>query len=168
LVNDLIELARANGRPLATEPVVLDELVGSVVERSRRSRPDVCFAVDSEPTVVVADGEALERAIANLIDNALKWSPRGGVVRVRVGGGEVVVEDEGPGIAEADLPHVFDRFYRAAGARALPGSGLGLAIVRQVAEAHGGSVSAAPGARGARLRLSIPVAGAQTVAQTNL
>ena len=157
VVGDLIELARGNGRPAETAPVELDDLVARVAERSRALRQDVAFEVACEPTSVLGDAVALERAVANLLDNAAKWSPPGGVVRVRVARGDVVVEDEGPGIAAADLPHVFDRFYRAPAARALPGSGLGLAIVRQVAEAHGGSVSAEPGAHGARLRLALPV-----------
>jgi two-component system sensor histidine kinase MprB len=96
--------------------------------------------------------------VGNLLDNAVKWSPPGHPVEVAVNGGEVTVRDHGPGIAEEDLPHVFDRFYRAPKARGLPGSGLGLAIVKQVAETHGGSVVAepAPGG-GARLRLALPV-----------
>jgi two-component system sensor histidine kinase MprB len=84
----------------------------------------------------------IERAVANLLDNAAKWSPEGGEVEVGVHGFEVTVRDHGPGIAEEDLPYVFDRFYRASSARGLPGSGLGLAIVKQVAEAHGGQVAA--------------------------
>src|SRR5262249_58968912 len=104
------------------------------------------------------DGTAdqLERAISNLLDNAAKWSPDGGVVEVRLRGGELSVRDHGPGIADEDRPHVFDRFYRSAAARGRPGSGLGLAIRRQVAERHGGSVAAddAPGG-GALLRLRV-------------
>ena len=84
----------------------------------------------------------LARAVGNLLDNAVKWSPPDATVEVTVRGGEVTVRDHGPGIAEADLPHVFDRFYRAPAARGLPGSGLGLAIVKHVADAHGGSVVA--------------------------
>src|SRR5207237_10743534 len=84
----------------------------------------------------------IERAVANLLDNAAKWSPPGGEVEVAVRNGQLTVRDHGPGIDEEDLPHVFDRFYRASSARGMPGSGLGLAIVRQVAEAHGGSVAA--------------------------
>ena len=84
----------------------------------------------------------LDRAVTNLLDNAAKWSPPGGQIEVHVRDGELSVRDHGPGIDEADLPHVFDRFYRAPAARGLPGSGLGLAIVRQVAEWHGGTVSA--------------------------
>jgi len=101
----------------------------------------------------------VERAIANLVDNAIKWSPPGGRIELRVVGGVLEVADRGPGIADADLPHVFDRFYRAPSARALPGSGLGLAIVRQVAESHGGTAEAVPSERGARLRLTLPLAG---------
>ena len=84
----------------------------------------------------------IERAVGNLLDNAAKWSPDGGRVEVRVQEGQVTVRDHGPGIDEQDLPFVFDRFYRAPSARGMPGSGLGLAIVRQVAESHGGEVSA--------------------------
>ena len=86
--------------------------------------------------------ETLDRALGNLLDNAAKWSPKDGEVEVSVHDGEVTVRDHGPGIDEEDLPYVFDRFYRAPAARGLPGSGLGLAIVRQVAQAHGGTVVA--------------------------
>jgi two-component system sensor histidine kinase MprB len=87
-------------------------------------------------------GRPIERAIANLLDNAAKWSPPGASVEVGVRDGEVIVRDHGPGIADEDLPYVFDRFYRARSARGMPGSGLGLAIVRQVADAHGAKVAA--------------------------
>jgi len=85
----------------------------------------------------------LERALDNVLDNAIKWSPPGATVEVRLLGGMLTVRDHGPGIAEADLPHVFDRFYRSAAARGLPGSGLGLAIVKQTVEGHAGSVNVA-------------------------
>ena len=84
----------------------------------------------------------IERAVGNLLDNAAKWSPHGAEVEVEVRDGQLVVRDHGPGIADEDLPYVFDRFYRARAARGMPGSGLGLAIVRQVAESHGGDVVA--------------------------
>ena len=84
----------------------------------------------------------LERAIGNLLDNAIKWSPPGGTIEVRVADGEVAVRDHGPGIDEEDLPHVWERFYRARAARGLPGSGLGLAIVQQAAQANGGTATA--------------------------
>ena len=91
----------------------------------------------------------LARAVGNLLDNAVKWSPPGQPVEVAVAAGEVTVRDHGPGIAEEDLPHVFDRFYRAPAARGLPGSGLGLAIVKHVADAHGGSIVAEAARRAA-------------------
>src|SRR5207247_2414651 len=77
-----------------------------------------------------------------VLDNAIKWSPSGGTVDLRLADGTLKVRDRGPGIAEADLPHVFDRFYRADSARSLSGSGLGLAIVKQTLDDHGGEVAA--------------------------
>jgi two-component system sensor histidine kinase MprB len=105
----------------------------------------------------MGDASALERAVTNLLDNAVKWSPSGGDVMVSLENGRLRVADSGPGIADADLPYVFDRFYRSTDARGMPGSGLGLAIVRQAAERHGGSVSAgrAP-AGGALMILDLP------------
>ena len=92
----------------------------------------------------------LDRAVGNLLDNAVKWSPPGAAVEVSVSAAaRSSSRDHGPGIAEDDLPHVFDRFYRAPAARGLPGSGLGLAIVSHVADAHGGSVVRRAGARAA-------------------
>jgi two-component system sensor histidine kinase MprB len=108
------------------------------------------FALELEPTVIDGAPDSVGRAIANVIDNARKWSPPGGPIEVRLRGGILSVRDHGPGFGEADLPHVFDRFYRAADARRLPGSGLGLAIVKQAAQTHGGTASArnAPGGGG--------------------
>jgi two-component system sensor histidine kinase MprB len=119
--------------------------------------PTTTFEVKAEPCVVRARRARLARAVANLLDNAVKWSPPGGAVEVRVQDGAVTVRDHGPGIAKTDLPHVFDRFYRAPSARGLPGSGLGLAIVKHVADAHRGTVSAeaAPGG-GTVFRLQLP------------
>jgi two-component system sensor histidine kinase MprB len=118
--------------------------------------PNVTFHAELEPTLVEGVPERLERAIWNLLENAGKWSTPGTTVDVTLAGGEVRVRDHGPGIAAEDREHVFDRFYRSTDARALPGSGLGLAIVREVAESHGGTVSAeeAPGG-GALLRLRL-------------
>ena len=107
----------------------------------RDSRP---IATELEETWVRGVPGRLERAVSNLLDNAAKWSPAGGSIDIAVRAGEVEVRDRGPGIAPEDAPFVFDRFYRAPAARSLPGSGLGLAIVRQVAEAHGGSIVAGP------------------------
>ena len=103
------------------------------------------------------DPDAIERAIGNLVDNAVKWSPPGGAVMITVANGEFSITDEGPGIPAADLPFVFDRFYRSTQARSMPGSGLGLAIVRQVVETHGGQVAAEPLDRGLRMRFRLPV-----------
>jgi two-component system sensor histidine kinase MprB len=118
----------------------------------------VAFRTQLEPTLVTGVPERVERAVANLLDNARKWSPARGTVDVSVHDGLVEVRDRGPGIAEEDVPFVFDRFYRAAGARSMPGAGLGLAIVKQIADAHGGSVGVerAPGG-GAVLRMQLSV-----------
>jgi two-component system, OmpR family, sensor histidine kinase MprB len=145
-----------------TEPedVRLDLVAGEAVERAGRRRSGVTFKANLQESVVRGVPTSIERAISNLLDNAGKWSPPAGEVEVTVQDGEVVVRDHGPGIDDGDLPYVFDRFYRAPSARGQPGSGLGLAIVRQVAEAHGGEVSAerAEGG-GTRVRLRLPPAG---------
>jgi two-component system sensor histidine kinase MprB len=99
--------------------------------------------------------EQIDRAVINLLDNAVKWSPDGGDVDVTLSGGVLSVRDHGPGFKPNDLPHVFDRFYRADNARSLPGSGLGLAIVRNIADAHGGYARADNDPEGgARLQVS--------------
>jgi two-component system, OmpR family, sensor histidine kinase MprB len=156
LMTDLIDLARGDEREPDAEEVRLDTLVAEAVDRARRHAPGVVFETELAPSVVAAVPDRLDRAVSNLLDNAVKWSPDGCPVEVRVADGEVSVRDHGPGIAPADLPHVFDRFYRGGDARGRPGSGLGLAIVRQVAEAHGGSVGAEPASGGGtRLRLRL-------------
>jgi two-component system sensor histidine kinase MprB len=158
LVSDLVDLARGDEPAAVPEDVRLDLLVADAVERARRHAPDKTFFTELEPSLVEGVPGRLDRAVANLIDNAAKWSPSGGQIEVRVSGGEVSVRDHGPGIADSDLPHVFDRFYRAPAARGLPGSGLGLAIVRQVAQSHGGTVTAErANGGGARMRLTLPV-----------
>jgi len=158
LVAEILELARGDERHFQLEPVRLDELVGEAVDRVRRDVPSVEVVADVQQTLVDGVPSRLARAIANLLDNAAKWSPAGGRVEVALAGGELVVRDHGPGIDTEDLPHVFDRFYRARAARGRPGTGLGLAIVRQVAEAHGGSVTAENASDGgAILRLRVPV-----------
>ena len=160
LVGDLVDLARpvASGGDdgEAHDELRLDLVVGDAVDTARAHAPDREFLVEAEPCVVWGSRGRLHRAVRNLLDNAARHSPPGGVVEVFVGPFGLRVRDHGTGIAEEDLPHVFDRFYRAPSARGLPGSGLGLAIVRQVAEAHGGSVRAeAAEGGGARLRLCL-------------
>ncbi len=157
LVGDLVDLSKTEIDEIEVEDVRLDLAAAGAIERARLHAPQCQFVLDAEPCLVRAAPARLERAIANLLDNACKWSPPTGSVEVRVRGGVLEVRDHGPGIAAEDLPRVFDRFYRAPGARARPGSGLGLAIVRQMAEAHGGAVHASndPGG-GARLTLELP------------
>ncbi|HYB24085.1 MAG TPA: HAMP domain-containing sensor histidine kinase [Solirubrobacteraceae bacterium] len=160
LVGDLVDLSKNELDEIEIEDVRLDLATATAIERARLHAPGCRFALDAEPCLVRAAPARLDRAIANLLDNAAKWNPPGPQappVEVRVREGTLEVRDHGPGIAEQDLPRVFDRFYRAPAARGLPGSGLGLAIVRQTAEAHGGSVRAAndPGG-GARLTLELP------------
>ena len=143
LIGDLVELAREDAPQVVHEPVDLVEVVERALDRAKRRASDVHFRVELQPWSLLGDSSALERAVLNLLDNAVKFSPTGGVVRLslrQLGDGSAVVEvaDSGPGIADADLPHVFERFYRSSEARTLPGSGLGLAIVKQVAERHGG------------------------------
>jgi two-component system sensor histidine kinase MprB len=142
LISELIELARGEQHRVEPEDVRLDLVTAGAVERTKRNRPGIDFKTDFHESLVFGVPETLDRALGNLLDNAAKWSPPEGEVEVSVREGEVTVRDHGPGIAEADLPYVFDRFYRAPSARGLPGSGLGLAIVRQVAQAHGGTVVA--------------------------
>jgi two-component system sensor histidine kinase MprB len=158
LVADLVELARGEERKLRLEDVQLDDLVAGTVERAQARAPHVTFVTALSPTHVQADPVLLERAVSNLLDNAVKYSPAGAPIEVCVRAGEVVVADHGPGIADEDLPRVFDRFYRAATARSKPGAGLGLAIVREAAEAHGGRATAESSPAGARFRLVLPTA----------
>jgi two-component system sensor histidine kinase MprB len=142
LIQDLIDLARGDQAPEEKEEVRLDWIVASALERASTNWPLVHFDADLAESVVLGQSGRLDRAVSNLLDNAGKWSPPGTTVEVRVEDHEITVRDHGPGIDRADLPFVFDRFWRAPGARAMPGSGLGLSIVRQVAEAHGGTVTA--------------------------
>jgi len=158
LIAELVELARGDQAPTDPEDVRLDLVTADAIDRTRRNRPGVTFKAALEPSLIRGVPATVERAVSNLLDNAAKWSPAGGEIEVTVNDGELTVRDHGPGIDDADLPFVFDRFYRAPAARGMPGSGLGLAIVRQVAEAHGGTVVAdhADGG-GTVVRLCLPV-----------
>jgi len=157
LVAELVALDQAEDGPHEREDVRLDLVAEEAIERARRNRAGVTFTPDLEESVVRGVPSSIERAIGNLLDNAAKWSPPAGNVEVSVRDGEVVVRDHGTGIDENDLPYVFDRFYRAPAARGQPGSGLGLAIVRQVAQAHGGEVTAEAAEGGGTLvRLRFP------------
>jgi two-component system, OmpR family, sensor histidine kinase MprB len=167
LVGDLVDLSKNEIEEIELEDVRLDLAASAAIERAQLHAPNCRFVLDAEPCLVRAAPARLDRAIANLLDNAVKWTRAGEArdsaaapadpIEVRVRNGTLDVRDHGPGIAEEDLPRVFDRFYRARAARGRPGSGLGLAIVRQAAEAHGGAVHAGndPGG-GARLTLELP------------
>ena len=153
LVADIVELARGT-KPAASEvdDVRLDLVTSQLIERARRRPgPQVEYDLDLEPTLLSGQQERIARAVSNLLDNARKWSPPGGMIEVRLEAGELSVRDHGPGFEEADLPHVFDRFFRSDRARSMAGSGLGLAIVRQAAEAGGGWATAANAAGGGAL-----------------
>jgi two-component system, OmpR family, sensor histidine kinase MprB len=143
LVSDVLELARGSSAGRRVEQVELDVLVREAVERARRRAPGLEFELELEPSVMTADPDRVGRAITNVVDNARKWSPPDGRIEITLRGLMLAVRDHGPGFDERDLPHVFDRFYRADSARRLPGSGLGLAIVKQAAQAYGGSAWAA-------------------------
>ncbi len=141
LVSDLIELARGDQPSENTEDVRLDRVVEESVIRARRNAPGLNFVERLEPMILEGVPDRLGRAVNNLLDNAARHSPPGGTVEIDVDGEGVRVRDHGSGVAEADLPHVFDRFYRGSSVRGQLGSGLGLSIVRQVTEQHGGKVS---------------------------
>ncbi|KPI02339.1 integral membrane sensor signal transduction histidine kinase [Actinobacteria bacterium OK074] len=145
LVDDLVALALVGAAgDEAAEPVELAEVARRAARRVHR-RTGRLVLLDADGSVVHGRRRALERAVGNLLENAAKFDPDGAdPVELRVHRGTLTVSDRGPGIPAADAPHVFDRFYRAATARALPGSGLGLAIVRDVAAAHGGTAFAVP------------------------
>ncbi len=142
LVGDLVELAREDAPAETAVGLDLAEICERALDRVRRRAPMLAFEVRLEPWLLDGDPTALERAVTNLLDNAVKWSPPHGTVSMTLQAGEVVVTDEGPGVAESDVVKVFDRFYRSPEARTMPGSGLGLSIVRQAAERHGGTVRA--------------------------
>ena len=159
LINDVIELARGEEPSPVREDVRFDLLVAETIERARLHAPRARIEEDLRETLLVGDPARLDRAVKNLLDNALKFGSSDAAIEVGLSDGELTVRDHGPGIAASEMPHIFDRFYRGPSARSLPGSGLGLAIVRQVAEAHGGSVSAETASGGGTLmRLRLPVA----------
>ncbi|MGK5551499.1 sensor histidine kinase [Actinomadura kijaniata] len=156
LVGDLLELARPDEREPAREQVALHETVGRAVERARLRGPGLRVEAETTPWYVLGDPGQLERAVVNLLDNAVKFSPPDGTVEVRLKDGELTVRDQGPGIPADELPHVFERFWRSPSARSLPGSGLGLSIVARVVAEAGGRVSLEPADGGgtlARMRL---------------
>ncbi|MBO0844347.1 MAG: HAMP domain-containing histidine kinase [Nocardioides sp.] len=165
LVGDLVELTRDEPLPPVVEQVDLAEVVEAAVVRARRRGSSLTFEVETEPWWVVGESASLERAVTNLLDNAVKWSPPNGTVRIRLNHGTLTVEDEGPGIAPGDREHVFERFYRSQESRSMPGSGLGLSIVRQVVERHSGNVRVDESDHGGT-RMVVQVPGAPLLAGT--
>jgi len=137
LVTDIVRAGETTVREDEAQDVRLDEIIAAAIERVRRLHPGVTVLQDLSPFVVDGAPERLGRLVSNLLDNAVKWNPPGQPIEVTLADGTLTVRDHGPGFAEDDIPHVFERFYRSADARGKPGSGLGLSIVRQVAEMHG-------------------------------
>jgi two-component system, OmpR family, sensor histidine kinase MprB len=155
LIGDLVQLAR--DERVAPERIDFRNVVNSAIERVRRRAHGLAFDVELNPFYVIGESDTLERAVTNLLDNAVKWSPPGGTVRVQLEGDRLRVADQGPGIAEADLPFVWDRFYRSDTARNTPGTGLGLSIVAQAVTMHGGWVKAGRSAQGgAEFTIQLP------------
>lgn len=148
LIGDLVHLSREESVTPHPEPIELSDVVGNALARAKRRGPGLVFDVELDPLYLVGEPESLERAITNLLDNAVKFSPPGGTITVRLKGDRLRISDQGPGIADEDLPLVFDRFYRSQQARTTPGSGLGLSIVAQTIKAHGGWVKAGRSADG--------------------
>ncbi|MER8236401.1 HAMP domain-containing sensor histidine kinase [Streptomyces sp. NPDC094049] len=162
LIGDLQELARPDTErpgPLAVVP--FHTILRTALDRARLRGPELTFVTDLAPWYVRADAAALERALVNVLDNAVKFSPPRGTVEVRLMRGELTVRDEGPGIPAEELPHVFDRFWRSPSARSLPGSGLGLSIVARTVEHAGGTVAVAP-AEGGGTVATVRLPGAPT------
>ncbi len=158
LVASVTDLARGEPPPADRFPVQLNAVAADALEAARRDWPKTEFTAQLGGGTVEGSAERLRVALKNLLDNAAKFGPPEGPVQLRVTGGEVIVRDHGPGIADEDLPFVFDRFYRSRVTRSAPGSGLGLAVVREVALSHGGVVAAEPAPRsGTVMRLILPV-----------
>jgi two-component system sensor histidine kinase MprB len=153
LITDLLDLARYHESAPHRETVRLDLLTSEAVHRVRQHTPHAAIAADLQPCLVHVDPAGVHHAICNLIDNAIKWNPRDGAVHVAVADAHVSVTDHGPGIPDEDLPHIFERFYRAPAARGMPGAGLGLAIVARIAQANDATADVRTGPHGSTFTL---------------
>ncbi|CAG6392415.1 HAMP domain-containing histidine kinase [Streptomyces cocklensis] len=160
LIGDLQELSRPDAAP-TLQVVPLHEITGTALERARLRGPDLTISADVSPWFVRGEAAALERAIVNLLDNAVKFSPPAGRIDVRLHGGRLTVRDHGPGIPAEELPHVFERFWRSPSARSLPGSGLGLSIVARTVHQAGGTIALTP-AQGGGTEAALYLPGAPT------
>jgi two-component system, OmpR family, sensor histidine kinase MprB len=156
LITDVLDLARYRESTPHRETVRLDLLTDEAVRRLRQRGPHPAIATRLHPCLVHVDPAAVDHAVSNLVDNALKWTPPVAAVLVVVEDGRVSVTDHGPGIADEDLPRIFERFYRAPAARGMPGAGLGLAIVGGVAHANNGTVAVQTGPHGSTFTLAFP------------
>lgn len=156
LITDLLDLARYYESVPHRETVRLDLLTGEAVHRMRQRMPHAAIAADLQPCLAHVDPAGVDHAICNLIDNAIKWNPPGGAVHVLVADARVSVTDHGPGIPDEDLPHIFERFYRAPAARGMPGAGLGLAIVARIAQANDATAGVRTGQDGSTFTLAFP------------
>ena len=156
LITDLLDLARYQESAPHRETVRLDLLTDEAVCRLRQRVPHPAIDIQLHPCLVHVDPAAVDHAVSNLVDNAVKWTPSDAAVRVVVESGQVSVTDHGPGIADEDLPRIFERFYRAPAARGMPGAGLGLAIVAGVAHANNGTVAVQTGPHGSTFTLAFP------------
>ncbi|MFJ1755563.1 sensor histidine kinase [Kitasatospora sp. NPDC088134] len=150
LIGDLLQLSRPDTpNPEAVRTVVaFHDTVERALERGRLRGPSLVFETEVNPWFVHGDPAALERAVINLLDNAVKYSPPGGTIDVRLRAGRLTVRDRGPGIPAEELPLVFERFWRSPSSRQLPGSGLGLSIVAQTVRDAGGQVALGPAGDG--------------------
>ncbi|MFD8599766.1 sensor histidine kinase [Kitasatospora sp. NPDC059646] len=146
LIGDLLQLSRPDtpNREAVRTVVPFHETVERALERGRLRGPGMTFETEVNPWYVHGDPAALERAVINLLDNAVKYSPPSGTVEVRLRAGRLTVRDHGPGIPAEELPYVFDRFWRSPSSRQLPGSGLGLSIVAQTVQDTGGQIALGP------------------------
>lgn len=158
LIGDLQELSRSEGqRGERVQVVSLEDTVEHALRRARLRGPELTITATLEPWFTRAEPAALERAVVNILDNAVKFSPEGGTIEVALTNGTLTVRDHGPGISEDELPHVFDRFWRSPSARALPGSGLGLSIVARTVQQAGGEVTLTRAHGGGTMaRLTLP------------
>ncbi|WP_326766875.1 HAMP domain-containing histidine kinase [Streptomyces sp. NBC_01591] len=163
LIGDLQELSRPDApAPGPLQVVALHDIADTALERARLRGPELTIRADLTPWYVRAEPATLERAVVNVLDNAVKFSPARGTIEIALRDGELTVRDQGPGIPADELPHVFERFWRSPSARQLPGSGLGLSIVARTVQQSGGEITLRPAADGPGTVASIRLPGAPT------
>ncbi|MCL2785097.1 MAG: HAMP domain-containing histidine kinase, partial [Propionibacteriaceae bacterium] len=159
LINDLVVLSRGDDMPRNFIVLNFAEVIERAIARVQRRGPSLTFDVRLKPFFVMGDYVTLERAVTNLLDNAVKFSPEGTTITVRLNNSGLVISDQGPGIAPEDAAHIFERFYRSDSSRNTPGTGLGLSIVDHTVNAHGGTITVeSPPGGGAVFTVHIPEA----------